>query len=123
MRAPGYNDLFLKDATKFYCRHCRHALTHKTKEQFPCPEKSMVVPAAIRLLNQLLLLASASGRPFFQIFCPLLLTCLVRAVHERPGWFVIATNGTTDSHFLLVISSSPCHLALTSVYTAAMERA
>jgi len=83
----------------------------------------MVVPAAICLLNRLLLLDSASGRPFFQIFCPLLLTCLVRTVHERPGWFAIATNGTTDSHFLLVIASSPCHHALTSVYTVAMESA
>jgi len=68
MRAPGHNDLFLKDSTKFHRRHGRHALIKETKEQFPCPEKSMMVPAAIRFLY--LLLAQASGCTFFQIFYP-----------------------------------------------------
>jgi len=54
---PGHNDLLLENATEFHRRCCGHSLSEEAKKHFPCSGKSVMIPAAIRLLNCLLLLA------------------------------------------------------------------
>src|ERR1700730_1499538 len=54
--APGHNDLLLEDATEFHRRRCGHSLVEEAKKNFPGSGKSVMVSAAIGLLNRMLLL-------------------------------------------------------------------
>ena len=56
MYTPGHNDLFFEDATEFHRRSCGHPLGDEAKKNFPCTGKPVMISAAIRLLNRLLLL-------------------------------------------------------------------
>jgi len=104
MRAPWLNDVFLKDATEFQCRHCGHALSEEVLEEFSCPEQAIMISAAIRLLDRLLVLALASGLVFFHIFCSLLLASFIRTcgmeTHTPSGWGeeMPPLLSCTDSH-------------------------
>jgi hypothetical protein len=53
---PGHNDLLLEDATEFHRCGCGHSLIEEAKKNFPCSGESVMISAAIRLLNHLHLL-------------------------------------------------------------------